>query len=210
MSDLESSFALLLGKQPDDAAKQRLYRVRDALSLRDNDALWLMIMALEHYETLYEEIPQNIQKVAGATLSKLKEAAESSVKASAEATKKDLAEAVARASVEVAHSTSRKQARMWLGIGLGIATIALISVGWVAFEKGKEAGLAQGYAEAKDEKLAAVWAGTVEGKLAYKLAKADEGNIGALAGCTRPGWVKQKGVCYAEKSEDGLYGWKVP
>ena len=39
MSDLDDSFAKLLGRQPSDAERQNLYRVRDALGLKNNDAL---------------------------------------------------------------------------------------------------------------------------------------------------------------------------
>jgi hypothetical protein len=51
MNELEDSFAKLLGRQPTDADRQRLYRVRDALGLKNNDALWLVLMALQHYES---------------------------------------------------------------------------------------------------------------------------------------------------------------
>ena len=64
MSELEQSFAKLLGRQPSDAERQRLYQVRDALGLRNNDALWLILMALEHYEQLYAGIPARIEAAA--------------------------------------------------------------------------------------------------------------------------------------------------
>jgi hypothetical protein len=41
MSELDDSFAKLLGRQPSDAERQQLYTVRDALGLKNNDALWL-------------------------------------------------------------------------------------------------------------------------------------------------------------------------
>jgi len=64
MSNLDESFAKLLGRQPSDAERQRLYQVRDALGLRNNDALWLILMALEHYEQLYAGIPERIEEAA--------------------------------------------------------------------------------------------------------------------------------------------------
>jgi len=64
MSELEHSFTKLLGRQPSDAERQHLYRVRDALGLKNNDALWLVIMALEHYQNLYENIPERIEASA--------------------------------------------------------------------------------------------------------------------------------------------------
>ncbi|MGI4827142.1 MAG: hypothetical protein ACRYFU_02980 [Janthinobacterium lividum] len=60
MSDLQSSFTKLLGRQPSDAEVQKLYRVRDALELKNNDALWLVLMALGHYEAAYERMPRAI------------------------------------------------------------------------------------------------------------------------------------------------------
>ena len=47
MSDLDDSFAKLLGRQPSDAERQSLYRVRDALGLKNNDALWLVLMKMK-------------------------------------------------------------------------------------------------------------------------------------------------------------------
>ena len=64
MSNLDDSFTKLLGRQPSDAERQRLYRVRDALGLKNNDALWLVLMALEHYEQLYAGIPERIEAAA--------------------------------------------------------------------------------------------------------------------------------------------------
>ena len=64
MSELEESFAKLLGRQPSDTERQKLYRVRDALGLKNNDALWLLIMVLEHYQNLYESIPERIEAAA--------------------------------------------------------------------------------------------------------------------------------------------------
>jgi hypothetical protein len=64
MSELDDSFAKLLGRQPTDTDRQSLYRVRDALGLKNNDALWLVLIALQHYESLYANIPASIKDAA--------------------------------------------------------------------------------------------------------------------------------------------------
>ena len=64
MSELDDSYAKLLGRQPTDAERQNLYRVRDALGLKNNDALWLVLMALQHYENIYASIPASIKDAA--------------------------------------------------------------------------------------------------------------------------------------------------
>lgn len=60
MADVSSAFEQLLGRKASDAEIQRLYRVKNALNIRDNDALWLVLMALESYDTLYRKYPSMI------------------------------------------------------------------------------------------------------------------------------------------------------
>lgn len=64
MNDLDASFEKLLGRQPSDTDRQNLYRVRDALGLKNNDALWLVLMALQSYDERYKAIPARIEKAA--------------------------------------------------------------------------------------------------------------------------------------------------
>lgn len=64
MSELDESFSKLLGRQPSDTDRQNLYRVRDALELKNNDALWLVLMALQSYDEMYKAIPAAISKAA--------------------------------------------------------------------------------------------------------------------------------------------------
>jgi hypothetical protein len=50
---VEDAFAKLVGRQASETERERLYRVRDALGLRDNDAFWSIVMALEHYDWFF-------------------------------------------------------------------------------------------------------------------------------------------------------------
>ncbi|QIE29609.1 hypothetical protein [Caballeronia sp. SBC2] len=100
-NDLDESFAKLLGRQPSDSERQKLYVVRDALGLENNDALWLVLMALQHYQTQYEAFPAAISQAAKETLFALKETADATMRMSANAAKADLAAAVASAAQEV-------------------------------------------------------------------------------------------------------------
>ena len=43
----EEAFAKLLGRQPSEKERERLYRVRDALGIQENDAFWYIVMTLE-------------------------------------------------------------------------------------------------------------------------------------------------------------------
>ena len=48
-------FAVLLGRAPTDAEKLELVRVKEALDLDNNDALWLLIMGLDHLRGRFEQ-----------------------------------------------------------------------------------------------------------------------------------------------------------
>lgn len=63
--ELDSAFLKLIGCQPTDREKLKLYHVKDALQLSPDDSLWIILIVLEHYSTLYETIPNKINKIVG-------------------------------------------------------------------------------------------------------------------------------------------------
>ena len=181
MSDLDGSFAALLGRQPSDAERQQLYRVKEALGINNNDALWLVLMALEHYQTLYGQIPGRIEATAGATLEKIKATADITLSAAAESTKAALAQAVAAAAAQVARQTITKQMWQWITVGMVSAAAAVIAAGWTGYTVGRNVGAAVGYATARDEQAAGAWANSPDGRLAYRWAQT--GELQRLARC---------------------------
>ena len=217
MSELDDSFAKLLGRQPSDAERQKLYTVRDALGLKNNDALWLVLMALQHYQDQYERFPNAIALAAKETLANFKATADTLIMASVAAAKADLAKAVVQTAQDVANYTAQKQMWQWAAGCLAVAFLAFGLFGWylhsTAYDAGYNSGYGGGYAEAKDEKAAAAWANTPEGKTAYRLAQM--GSISALAHCNQPGWKAANGICYpsAFTKRNGsteIYGWRLP
>lgn len=213
MDDLDQSFEKLLGRQPGDAERQQLYRVRDALGLKNNDALWLVLMALQHYQNSYETFPGLISKSAADTLSGFKVSADAILKASSEAAKADLAKAVAAAAGKVAKDTATRQKWQWI---FGTVALVLAGVGgwgWFMHDNGHtdgyNSGYGVGYKEAQDEKAAAAWANTPEGKMAYKFAQS--GELAKLAHCLNKGWKVEGKTCYPfAVVPEGVYGWKMP
>ncbi len=214
MSELDDSFAKLLGRQPSDVERQNLYRVRDALSLKNNDALWLVLMALQYYQDQYEKFPQAIAQAAKDTLINFKVTADATVKASAEAAKADLAQAVATSAKKVAHHVAGKQKAQWIAACAAIVSLCLGGVFWyghsTAYEAGKRYGYGVGYSEARNEQAAASWANTPEGRMAYRFAQS--GELQRLARCQGKGWKAEKGVCYPHSNPGDrmIYGWRLP
>lgn len=208
MSDLSTSFEKLLGRQPTDAEVHKLYRVRDALELKNNDALWLVLMALQHYETSYEQMPKAIEAAAASVLTKVKTTADTTMKASAESFKADMARAVASVAQDVARDTSRKQMWQWAGGAVGVAFLTLGLVGWGAFTKGAESGRAEAYRQVQDEKAVSAWANTPQGQAAYRLAQA--GDLDLLVDCSADGWKIEKKVCFPKVDANNMvHGWHL-
>ncbi len=212
MNGLEESFTTLLGQQPTDKEKQNLYRARDALHLKNNDAVWLLLMALGHYETLYGQFPGLIREAASGTMAEAKAVAEAQMRAAAEITKRDLSEAVARTADEVARHTAARGMLRWAAGCIATAAIAIALVGYLAYRHGAAGGHSRGWGEgyrsAADEKAAASWANTPDGELAYDLAKA--GSIRILATCAGRGWERKDGACYPQAERGAVHGWKLP
>ena len=209
MEPLDSQFDALLGRQSTEQEKEQLYRIRDALGLQNNDALWLVLIALQHYQTQYEAFPKVISETARSVLSEVKESAELTLAASAASAQEALINTVRDSAGAIAQQVAGKQRAKWLAVSFVVATLCLSGVGYLGFVAGLDSGLARGYQEAKEEVAAASWANTPEGKLAYEFAKA--GELQRVARCDGKGWKIKGGVCYPHAAgEEGVYGWRVP
>lgn len=57
---VEETFAKVVGRHASDEEKQRLYGLRDALGLRDNDAFWSIVMGLEYYDSFFRRYPAQL------------------------------------------------------------------------------------------------------------------------------------------------------
>lgn len=125
MANLDKSFAKLIGRQPSEAEVKNLYRVRDALGLKENDALWLILMALESYDSLYRKYPEMIGKHVQTSV----EAQRGAIAAMADQETRralgTLSEAVSRTSEKVA---SRVLSATIMQSG-GLLTVALLMFG---------------------------------------------------------------------------------
>ena len=115
---LLSSFERLLGRAATERERDQLRRVQAELGLRENDALWLVIFALQYYEGLYRQFPKAIAAEAQRVLSETRVTAEASIRAGAELAKADLAKAIATTARDVARDVAKRQMVQWLVVGM--------------------------------------------------------------------------------------------
>jgi hypothetical protein len=113
-----SSFERLLGRAATERERDQLRRVQAELGLRENDALWLVIFALQYYEGLYRQFPKAIAAEAQRVLSETRVTAEASIRAGAESAKADLAKAIATTARDVARDVAKRQMVQWLVVGM--------------------------------------------------------------------------------------------
>ena len=127
---LESAFEKLVKRQATDADKKRLYEVKDALELSNNDALWLVLIALQSYDEMYRGIPRQIEA-----------AAEAAARSSASRAKDQITKAVASLVPSVKDAVSKAAAdaveqvqlgKSLLGIWAGVVMLgAFFGLGWL-------------------------------------------------------------------------------
>jgi hypothetical protein len=213
VGDLDDSFAKLLGHQPSDKDKQDLYRVRDALNLKATDAVWLLLMALQHYKALYEEFPARIEGAASDVARTVRAAAEAQAKAAQEETKRALMDAVHEVAVRSAQDAAGAQLAKWVSIAAGVIAVALVAVGWGEFSRGHEKGRALGENIAMKACGALVtassWANTPDGQLAYALARV--GGLSDVARCMGRGMIPRDGWCTVPSDRGKVLArWPLP
>jgi hypothetical protein len=125
MHDLESSFERLLGRQASEKERQNLYRVKNALGIRDNDALWLVLMTLESYDTLLSKLPNQMHQQVLATVDEVRLAA----RAAAEAESRQALSTLASAVSETSNLIARRAVDTQRLIALAFYSLSMVLFG---------------------------------------------------------------------------------
>ena len=194
----------LHGEPMPDEVQVRLLKIEKAMGIRDNDALWSILLAMDYYYRLYFEFPERIKGKTKEALDEIRKAHQPTINASVQTIRE--AEAQARSSLaqavpgivdraiektrlETLEYALTLKARKWIVIGLTAGILGLSVTGLVAYDRGKS----EGYAEALPV----------------------AGFIGHFVNCDEPGWkigTSKSGdkICSPfPDSDQGTYGWKI-
>ena len=158
-----------MGRWPDEAARARFHAVRSELRLRDDDALWALFVALEHYYSLYERFPAMIRAAAGELLVECKtgtdqaragaeqhlwnaareqtHAARLEVARAGEAAKARLEQAIRQAARRIALAAGLAARWPWVFGGAAGMALVLLLTGAVALGFGRQQGYHLGFVE---------------------------------------------------------------
>jgi hypothetical protein len=202
------AFEKLNGRAATPSEVLKFERLVELLETTPNDTFLAVLVALGHHETLFLQIPGMIVEATNGVLNNVNQAADKAMAAAAGKATVALAKAVSDTAIDVADNTSKKQMWKWAAGCITVAFVALGGFGWFCQDMGYKAGIGDGYSQAKDEKSAASWANTPEGKLAFKLAQTS--TFKNLIYCNRPGWKIENGGCVVHQIDNGIYPWVLP
>ena len=222
---IDAAFRTIYERNPTPEETNHFNRIAKELGIRDNDALWAMMLLSGHYIDLAKHMPDRIREL---TAKSLTEHARTIERAHV-AAEKDFAviktrieenisravvtsaqEEIAKAAQTVAQHTARKSWLQWLGSAVVVGMILFAA----AFYWGYRIGTASGYARALDVKIASSWAATDMGRAAYRLDQS--GDLRAIVQCDRDGWKITRGregqkICHVETNSNGqTFGWFIP
>jgi hypothetical protein len=99
---IETMFEQLVGRQPTQAEGERLHRIRSVLGLRDNDAFWAIVLALEVYDSFFRAYPAQLATVTEHAVENVRAACAAAAAQEVAAVQRALAEKVADTSVTIA------------------------------------------------------------------------------------------------------------
>lgn len=134
---LEETFAKIVGRPASDAERQRLYRIRDALCIQDNDALWTVVMALELYDSLYRRYPEKLAAETAKAIEGARQAFAAAAASEASKMHARLAKQVARTSRELASKMAGRSAPIpWVTAG----AVSVVVYGAICLSAGATLG----------------------------------------------------------------------
>ncbi len=136
---VEDMFAKLVGRQASEAERTRLYRLRDALGLRDNDAFWGIVMALEHYDAFFRQYPAELAEQTGRCIENARAAFAVAAEREAARVERLLSERVAQTSVEIARKLAEEP---WRPHRITALLAAMVAFGALCVHAGYSLALA--------------------------------------------------------------------
>lgn len=210
---IKTAFEKLIGQTPTDEEVAALYRTQQVLELNNDDPIWLILIALQYYLRLYNDIPKSIIEAQESALKTVTQTADLIIENNIAQAQKEMVNVVEKTAREVAYNISRKQMAQWIAVAVISVAGAVGGVSFyinnTAFNTGYSAGIAEGHTRSVDQKAAVHWANTSQGQWAKWMMQ--NGIFADIASCRLPGWKKKEGRCFPYADKEGtVYGWRIP
>lgn len=209
MSDIKEAMRLIGGIAPTPQQIQRVQAIAHSLHVAENDPMLSILIALDCYHGVFSDLPNKAIELAESAAVAASTQAKIAADRTVTETMTALTPKVQEAMGQVVSQVATRQMFQWGAGALIVSALLMAATFWYAHSTGLEAGRGLGYAEVKDEKAAAAWANTPEGRTAYRFAQS--GELQRLARCEGKGWEIKKRICYPSAVPlEGTYGWTLP
>jgi hypothetical protein len=174
MSSVENTFEILTERKPTDRERHTLYKMRDALGIKNNDAIWQILVVLEYYRSMYESIPEQIIDSAEQLLKGVKQNADKIIQSSMETYKADFSKSAITIVQSIARKVVTKNLIQWVCFLLFIVAMIIGTTIYITYEKAFINGVIIGNTEAhkyiKNENYKIEWGNSEEGTMAHEVA----------------------------------------
>lgn len=209
MSDIQKAMELIGGVAPTPEQTQRVQAIAHSLGIAQNDPMLSILIALDVYHGVFSSLSTKAKELAHNAAVAASAEAKSAADRTVTETMTALTPKVQEAMGQVVSQVATRQMFQWGAGALIVSALLMTGTFWYAHSTALEAGRGLGYAEVKDEKAAAAWANTPEGRTAYRFAQS--GELQRLARCEGKGWEIKKRICYPSAVPgEGTYGWQLP
>lgn len=200
--------AKLLGRAPSPAELDALHRLQSSLNARDDDAILAVMIALGSHQQLLADFPAQLQQKFDAAALGAKASAEKQIAAVTAIAQAEMAKAVSITAQQVAQDVSRRSLVRWVSAAFIVICLSLLATGYLARQAGLSEGYQLGLGKARDERAAASWANTPNGRQAMILDR--HGLLSRILQCDFQGWYIKKGTCFPGQAKGGMYGYQLP
>lgn len=179
MKQIIEKYHALLGRAPSRREVERLARIECVLKIRENDALWSVLIALEDYDQRYRMAPARIEEALAKAVQSIQNSANHETRAAATRAIETMAKEAGRVAQEIATKTAGRDRSRWMVIMASVCATVLFLTAAGAFYAGHKTGAAA-------TSDVAAWALTNEGQDARALA--GTGSLPVVTHCIGEGW----------------------
>jgi len=152
---LEALYRELHGVPMSAEAQTRILKVEKFLGIRDNDALWQVILLFDYYQRLFQEFPDRIKEQTLEAVGEVRKVTDETVRAASLAIRKAeeearfkiidnmertvhglVEQAIRKAEAETYAAAVRYNTWQWFVVGLSVGVIGMLGAWWIGYDTG--------------------------------------------------------------------------
>lgn len=198
------------GRPPTNEDLARIVKIANALDVAGQDTFLCLLVAFDHYHSLYKEIPNEIAERVEALAESAQELVKTDIERLQATAQSEVAKAVQRAAEKSAAAAGVRAVVIWIAGAIVVSTLAVLGISSWLGVRAYDAGYAAGTVEMTRRDG---FATTETFKKAMKLH--EKGLLNDILMCKHKGWKVDGGNCFPgsftdENGKIATNGWPIP